>query len=705
LGNITYIYGVSPDFIPGTLIQENNGNPAVKIEPKKSWEIADNPYGVNICEPGPRSPQNDSQPMLPIHLIDGDPLTAWSSIGCAVPDGQPEWIRIDLPVETDIASVALVCNPDFARGDLYSEGKLLDRQEYHEWAACALPDKLTVQISRDAWHWETVYETDNLSGDERGKTGIDFPVKRAKQIIITGNNFRRRLSKYDGYCFSVASVEVCKPDGANLALVSKGAGVTVSSTGYLMDHDRYTQSLLFGPVQYDLGLKWLRIGADNGMLTWNYVEREKGVFSIDPAMEELLADMNRSGVNIIMNLDVKANWLYRGEQFGEIADPADYVGGYIKSRDFTKRGTKPDWKLARIYEMNNIYYDFPGWAFETEEMFEGYLKYVDFMVEHFRGRVAYYEVGNEWGDNREVYIKAVKRIKKNDPGAKIMVCVGRMPTFPIILENLLRDAAPEERAMLMPDAVGSHPGTRIDAGMTLDNLNEFYWEENRQAMKDARVMGYKGIFIASEVYSWTHYPPGPFEIDPGRPGISKTYGIRHNDPAFCGESEIVRAKYLAQNFIGHAGLGMMAFQCNTYFVSCGSNGQGLFRLPVPSQVVSPVQPDAGYYTFRTVCSVMDGWKNSELSVSFSSRQAFQSFAYKRGDNEYMLAVWIPGDTGDEVRTDKTDITIGGVTAERAFGIDVINGVEQELYIERVNGGICVRGILVKDYPTLIRLEK
>ncbi|MCL2664994.1 MAG: discoidin domain-containing protein [Defluviitaleaceae bacterium] len=725
LGHITYIYGVSPEFVPGTVIQEGNLNTHKKILPKKSWEMEGNPFGVNICEPGPRTPWNDSQPMLPIHLIDGDPFTAWSSHGCSVPDERPEWIRIDLAVETEVESVALVCCPDFARGDLYREGMLLDRQGYHEWSACALPGEITIQVSRDAWHWETVYGEKNFCGDERGKTLISFPAKTVKQIIVTGNNFKRKLSKYDGYCFSIGSLEVHDRQGSNMALVSKGAGVTVSSTGYLMDHDRYTQELIFGPVQYDLGLKWLRCGADNGLLTWNCVEREQGVFKIDKEAERWIKDIHENGVNIIMNLDVKANWIYRGEKFGDTSDPSKYVHGHLKNGNFMYRGEKPDWRTARIYEMNNIYYDFPGWAFETEFMFEKYMLYIDFMTQKFKGMVAYYEVGNEWGGNREIFVKAVRRIKQNDPDAKIMVCVAVMQEFPHILKKLSEEY-PDEMDRLMPDAVGSHPGTRVDAGLTLDDLDNFYWQINETAMAEARALGYRGVFIASEVYNWSRYAPGPFELDPERPGISKKYSVERDAPAFCGESETVRAKYVAQNFIGHAGLGMMALQCNTFFVSGGANGQGFFRVPVPSQVINPIQPDMGYYVMRTVCTALDGWlcqpfegwhgqplcglHNKPLGFRIDCSKRVQHFTFARcgshgaPQNSRMIAVWLPGDTGDAVKKERADIFIEIEEAKNILAADILNGFEQELTAKKINGGLLLEGILIKDYPTLIKFD-
>jgi hypothetical protein len=77
LGNIAYIYGVSPDLLPGLVMQDGNTNPKVKIKPKKSWEIKSNPFVASMAQPGVRTMWNDNQPLLPIHLIDGDPDTVW----------------------------------------------------------------------------------------------------------------------------------------------------------------------------------------------------------------------------------------------------------------------------------------------------------------------------------------------------------------------------------------------------------------------------------------------------------------------------------------------------------------------------------------------------------------------------------------------------------------------------------------------------
>jgi len=701
-GNITYIYGVGPDLCPDVVMQEGNTNPKAKIKPKKSWEIKRNPFGVTIAEPGPRSMWNDSQPMLPIHLIDGDPDTAWSSYGSQVPDARPEWIRIDLPVESTVTAVVLVCSQNFAGAKLWEEGKLTDIQDSHKWAGRALPNELMVQVSRDAWHWETVYENHSFSGNDSGPatieaeptnqnansprviqgknaaTVIEFKPRRAKQILITGRNFKRRLDKYVGYAFSLGEVEVWDSAGQNIALLSRGAGVTVSSTSSLMEHDRLTQQFLFGPVQYDLGLKYIRVGADNGLLTWSYVEREKGKMQIDAVADEMITELRRNGISIIMNLDVKANFAYKGR--------------------------KLDWRQARFREINNIYYDHPGWCWESHEMFQGYLRYVDFMVQHFKDRVAYYEIGNEWSERgparaikpRDVYAQAVHHIKSIDPNARIMVGVYRMSEFPGLLENWVKNMAgsPEELALLMPDAVGSHPTTRVDAGLTLDDLDAFYWRENRKAMQEASKLGYKGTYIASEIYSWSLYPPGPEELNKDMPRATSYYG----------ESEIIRAKFLARNLVGHAGLNMLAFYCNTYFVSA-SVGQSLFRVPTPCQTLNAVQPDAGYYTLRTLSTVLDDWTGIQFPVTLSSEKRFTTFTFQRGDRELMIATYLQGDATDGVVETKSDVVLPGVRAKEAWVIDVLNGTEQKLVLARDGDGTSFKGILVKDYPVLIKLTQ
>lgn len=391
-----YVYGASPDLFPGNVFQQGNDNRRVKIPLKKSWEIKNNLLGSNTAQV-PRTRKNDSHPTLPIHLIDGDPDTVWCSFGCLAPDVHPEWIRIDLPIEATVDSVALVCGNRFYPDSNFGR---------------ALPKELEVKVSTDAWHWDTVYYNKDVNTKNDDRFEIKFTLRRVKQVWITGNNFQTRINTPSSAgpitFFSIVGVEVKDLAGNNLALVSRGAGVTVSSTYYGHADNRLTQAELWAPLHYVAGMTWLRIaGAEAGAYDWQYTEREKGKYEFDADLDAWLTDLKRCGVKLIWGLDIYANPLYESGS------------------------GKSDWAETR----NHIFTDGTLGSMELDadyspEMMEAYLRYVEFIVRHLKGRTYIYEVGNEfagcgWDDDMakrymRIFRKTYEVVKRVDPQALIM---------------------------------------------------------------------------------------------------------------------------------------------------------------------------------------------------------------------------------------------------------------------------------------------
>ena len=381
----TYVYGVGPDLLPGVIMQDQNTNAVTKFKPKKSWEITSNLCGSTPARE-PKTMWNDDQPLLPIHLIDGNPETAWCSRGMTAPDVQPEWIRIDMPAESTVASVALVCS----KVGPSANAKLR--------LGKSLPKELTIKLSRDGKTWDTVHENKDFGGSDSERNLIRFDPRPAKMIWVVGKGFGN--VGFWGPSFSIGQLEVHNQAGENLALVSRGSGVQVSSTHYGYGMDRFTQDMLW-PIQYDLGFKWTRVGYDMGTYLWSYVEREKGKLQVDRRSDEAITEAHNNGLGVILCLD-KGNWLYQ-------APPR-----------------KTDWKKSRVTEIMETYYDHQGWPHESEALLQGYLRYVDYMVRHFKGRVAYFEICNEWqGIGMQNYCKilnpALKTIKEADPNARVML--------------------------------------------------------------------------------------------------------------------------------------------------------------------------------------------------------------------------------------------------------------------------------------------
>ena len=332
----TYVWGISPTFITNPLWQKGNKSKATKFVPKKSWEITNSIIGSTPPRE-PKTAANDDQPLLCGHLIDGDPETCWASRTQIKPDVEDVWIRIDLPVESRVNSIYLIPAKKGMRGvPEVTMGLPVGK---------SFPKNITIQVSRDAWHWETVYENCNLAAPANDEPlRIDFDTRNIKQIKITGHECRFMLNF--GYCFSLAQIKVNDEDGNNLALHSRGAGVTVSSTHMGYGMDRFTQDMLW-PVQYDLGFKWTRVGYDMSAFQWAYIEREKGKLKVDPKSEAAVTEAIENGLETIMVVD-EGNWLHAPGDHLSRPDPCRLVD----LRDGTEPGRTRDLRLSQSRREN-----------------------------------------------------------------------------------------------------------------------------------------------------------------------------------------------------------------------------------------------------------------------------------------------------------------------------------------------------------------
>jgi hypothetical protein len=428
----TFVYGVSPDLLKDSRLQEGNDAAVRKIQPKKSWEINCNKMGAT----SPRVPRielNDTQVFLGVHLIDGDPETCWMSRGQNQADVEQVWIRIDLAQETRVKSVVLVPRDD---NKVLSFSTVYPRVPGFDKAYGGMPEDFTIQVSRDAWHWETVHENRNYAvpRDTRPRE-FSFEPRLVKQVLITARRCTEveiTLMKF-GFCFSLAGVEVIDESGENVALVSRGAGVTVSSTTRSSADEKLLHDQLW-PVHYDLGLKWVRVAYWDSVLNWHYVEQEKGKLVVDPLADQVMTECARNGVNVVLCL-AYGNWLYTPQG----------------KRKLAKQIWEVPWEMAPP----------PN----TPEMLEGYKNFVRFMVRHFRDRIRYFEIWNEpcnnyaWGNkpNAKEYAQLAKQvapiIRNEAPQAKILM--GGVGWRPGHDENLM--TIPEEGVGRLVDVMTIHP--------------------------------------------------------------------------------------------------------------------------------------------------------------------------------------------------------------------------------------------------------
>jgi hypothetical protein len=600
----------------------------------------------------------DFQPFLWINLNDGNPDTVWMSRGQARPDVQPEWIRIDLAKETPVREIVLIPRKD-------GQG---------------FPSDLTIRISRDAWHWTTVYENKNLP-QPTSTEPVRFLLEKAelaKQIWIIGDSIPFVLlptlqdyqktgpargvgSLHMEHRFALSEVQVIDESGADVALASRGAGVSVSSTYYGFFFEKEINDWLW-PVHWDLGVKWLRVGHwDWATLQWNYVEQEKGKYFIDPETDKAITDAAKNGINIVMCL-AYGNWLYAPD---------------------------PQKPLAR--NIWTVPCDVPPPP-ESPEYRKAYCNFVRFMVRHFKDRVRWFEIWNEedcnpnygyGSDNYRSYCELVKAavpvIKKEYPEAKISLGgTGSGLNIPFFKGCFQEGITP------LIDAIGFHPFYSVKSG-----IFKSYPKDLREFQKWAKSQGFKGKYMATE---WTWSAPYP------------AYGAME---VF---SEIQKAKNAARGLIMHLGLSVIPFWVDTWCTMTIQWDTGLFRNTFASNPINQTSPQPVYYVYRTICTIMDKARPVDLGVELSNTATeMDNYNFEVPGEGWLVAVWASGEPVDSHPGVKSDVIIKDAAISRSVGkvvgIDTLNGLEQEIEFRQKGDRLIIPRLLVRDNPIVLRLLK
>ncbi|MCX6880360.1 MAG: hypothetical protein NTW21_42115 [Verrucomicrobia bacterium] len=299
-----WVLGEAPTHLDDAPLQAGNTAPRVKVHPKDSSRIQRNYIGVTTTRM-PRSTDNDYLPVEAIHLIDGDLQTCWMSRGQTRPSVQPIWIRLDFPIEHAVTRVVLRKRPLPARPrNPISGAPMRDTEEVGR----GMPATITLKVSQDADTWRTFHDGPTENTAAKSDFEFRFDAQPVKQIWITAGALP--LVENILHAFSIAEVEVYDEHGTNIALASRGTGVTVNST-YHGSGQELAAHRWYWPLHYDAGFKWARVGYHDDPINWHWVEKQKGVLAIDPETDKAVTELVDNGVEIIMSLGF-GNRLYSG---------------------------------------------------------------------------------------------------------------------------------------------------------------------------------------------------------------------------------------------------------------------------------------------------------------------------------------------------------------------------------------------------------
>lgn len=389
---------------------------------------------------------------------------------------------------------------------------------------------------------------------------------------------------------------------------------------------------------FALGLKWVRTAFDGSgsFLNWQRIESGPGKYTVNPLEDAAITTYTNSGVNILLNLGV---------------GPGDGITGV---------------------------------RFATEGEIERYVNYVRFMVDHFKGRVRYYELWNEPGGKdpssglpsaigidvniwANVISRVVPVIRDVDPEAKIVIgalggdWILGFPGYGEYARSLLHidylKSLIASGVAPLVDAISWHPfyGNRPD-----DPYYRTYPAFVSEIKNLAASHGFQGEYVAEEI----GYYDSPAAVFSG-----------HSAPVV---SPKVAAKYYARAIVMHLGLD---------FTVTAAPKDG-----VVANVVG------------ALCSVMEAARPQSLAMEIQSEAAnIRMYTFSAAGGSRLVALWTDGTGVDDDLGVRATLTLPSSSFRRVVGVDIVNRFQQDLVTEAISGGLVIRNLLVKDYPTILRL--
>ena len=365
---------------------------------------------------------------------------------------------------------------------------------------------------------------------------------------------------------------------------------------------------------FDAGVNWIRIGQyenSSDLTSWDYVEQKRGIFAVDPKLEDYVDSLLDNGVNVQVQL-IYGNPMYTSPS-GQKLDTIIPEPGSFHNDD------------------RSLYSVF--WPPRTPEQIEAFSRYVRFMVDHFRGRVHYWALWNEqdigywnpWG-NPEEYGRLLKAfipaVHQTDPEAKVIYGGQADPT---------RDFT--RRAL---DTCQCASGVDVYAYHT-------YPGYGRNLNPESMDTGAYGV----------ESPARLRELVRNYPGIRKDIPFFDDEfnsiPSWTGSDESVQAKYIPRGLIYNWAAGVRTF---VWLLAAGVDGNeyddfglihGLRYLPedfTPRPVFAAYENTNALFSDTSLDAGIQIQASDMAALREHARAPFLAYGFRSKSGKAIVAFWL-----------------------------------------------------------------
>jgi hypothetical protein len=647
-------------------LQDENHEPVTDFQSLPSGKLKHNLFGITAHL---ARDTDDESPFIAANAIDGDPATCWGS----------QWWRTDVTFE-----------PEWIELDLGQSQSLAEVRFLPGWQNTGVPTCFTIQSSIDGKAWDTVVEQTDYHlqqappGDKLRYGNLSwqcFPCgqRPARYVRLQATRLGQGPTSFfccpgDPYQLRIAELVLLDKD--KKPLTSPQTKVSVSTTHRAWFNSPETIKKTW-PLIFRSGVKLNRVGQWGDKLDWATVEQTKGKYVVAPDVDRAVTESVNNGVDIVLTLD------YGNNLYQRLKDPQDFG--------------KSTWFRS---------HPFLQCAPTTPEAVEGFANYCRFMAKHFRGRVKYFEIWNEengwffdaWSTNNSVNMvkaygraltAAAKAVKEANPDAVVVFggVAGCSLDFPRI--------AMEQGAGPYIDVFAFHPYGSPTPETVTDAFVTQVGDTMQNQPRPGHIKNYEDTIRACKDVFRPYKPNMPIWADemnwfaPGYPPSGEFM--------FADHSELTQAKYLARFFTLNAALDSAAIWWSLY----NANHVQEWAL-VRSADFSP-RP--AFYSAGYVATALDdcrgaGDVKAEPVGPAPSDLVIKGF--RNGKGQRFIGVWRASAAADNNKP--TPVTLRLPKTGSAEIIDTLYGVRQKAVVRLVGESTQAPGLLVGDWPLILRLE-
>jgi hypothetical protein len=420
---------------------------------------------------------------------------------------------------------------------------------------------------------------------------------------------------------------------------------------------------------FDAGVSWIRIGQyenTSDYTSWDWIEQKRGVYAIPPGLDDYVDSLVDNGVKVQVQL-LYGNPMYTSPS-GKLPDAITPEPGGFHN---------PDRSLYSVF-----------WPPKTPDQIAAFLKYVQFVVGHFRGRIQYYALWNEqdidyWNPepNAEEYGRLLKAfvpaVHAADAGAKIIYGGQADPS--------------REFARRALDACDCAAGIDVFAYHTYPGYGE---NMNPEAMD-------YGAYGAES-------PARLRELVRDYPGIRRDIPFWDDEfnsiPAWAGSDESVQAKYIPRGLLYNWAQGVRTF---VWLLAAATDGNeyddfgmihGLRNLP------DDFKPRPVFYALENTNALFSDTRPdpsiqivpADLPALHNSARPFLAYAFRGKTGKPIVAYWLAAHSvpGNVFAPIYADLKIRNSGIRHAVLIDVVSGSIES--IDKPEGSDVFPNLPVRD---------